>query len=127
MGIQNVLLETWSKFCKTDLLHTDSLNKDLVIKIINNLSEYKLIIDALFGFNFNKPLNERTQLLINSLNKTSAVKIAIDVPSGIYCDTGKIDKIAFKANRTLALHSNLLSCFIARKRAQVRSDCSLRH
>ena len=82
----------------------DSLNKDLVIKAINNLSEYKLIIDALFGFNFNKPLNERTQLLINSFNKTSAVKIAIDVPSGIYCDTGKIDKIAFKANRTLALH-----------------------
>ena len=45
-----------------------SLNKDLVIKDINNLSEYKLIIDALFGFNFNKPLNEITQLLIKPIN-----------------------------------------------------------
>ena len=88
-----------------------SLNKDLVIKDINNLSEYKLIIDALFGFNFNKPLNEKTQSLINSLNKTSGVKIAIDVPSGVYCDNGKIDKIAFKANRTLALH-RLKPCHI---------------
>ena len=74
-----------------------------------------------FGFNFNKPLNERTQLLINSLNKTSAVKIAIDVPSGIYCDTGKIDKIAFKANRTLALH-RLKRCHVycQEKSTQVR-------
>ena len=65
----------------------------------------------LYSVLINKPLNERTQLLINSLNKTSAVKIAIDVPSGIYCDTGKIDKIAFKANRTLALH-RLKRCYV---------------
>ena len=80
------------------------LNKDLILKTIENLSEYNLILDALFGFNFNKPLNKRTQFLINSLNKTSVEKVAIDVPSGVYCDNGKIDKIAFKANRTLALH-----------------------
>ena len=81
-----------------------SLNKSLVIKTIDNLSEYKLIIDALFGFNYNKPLTEKTYFLINSLNKTSAIKIAIDVPSGVYCNNGKIDKIAFKADRTLSLH-----------------------
>ena len=100
----NVYLPLGESNTKDASIAFAKLNKDLVIKNIDNLSEFKLIIDALFGFNFNKPLNERTHLLINSLNKTSAEKIAIDIPSGVYCDNGKIDKIAFKANRTLALH-----------------------
>ena len=80
------------------------LDKGLFISEIKDLSKYNLIVDALFGFQFNKPLNEKIKNLLNAINASSAKKIAIDIPSGVYCNNGQIDSIAFKADITLTFH-----------------------
>jgi len=80
------------------------LDKSLFISEIKDFSKYDIIVDALFGFQFNKPLNKPIENLINETNASSAKKIAIDIPTGVYCNNGQIDRIAFKADITLTFH-----------------------
>ena len=48
-----------------------------------------IIIDAIFGSGLNRPIEGFTAELINYLNKTNAIKIAIDVPSGLFVSSGQ--------------------------------------
>ena len=43
-----------------------------------------IIIDAIFGSGLNRPIEGFTAELINYLNKSNAIKIAIDIPSGLF-------------------------------------------
>lgn len=63
--------------------------------------KYDIIIDAIFGIGLNRDLNSEICNLINSLNSSNAIKIAIDIPSGIEADSGKILGAAFKADLTV--------------------------
>lgn len=48
-----------------------------------------IIIDAIFGSGLNRPIEGFTAELINYLNKTNAIKIAIDLPSGLFVSSGQ--------------------------------------
>ena len=48
-----------------------------------------IIIDAIFGSGLNRPIEGFTAELINYLNKTNAIKIAIDLPSGLFACGGQ--------------------------------------
>ena len=63
--------------------------------------EFDIIIDAVFGIGLCRNLSDELITLINKLNQQAAIKIAIDIPSGIDCDTGLVLGAAFKANLTL--------------------------
>lgn len=63
--------------------------------------EFDIIIDALFGIGLNRELSENICNLLTKLNLCNAVKIAIDIPSGIEADSGKILGAAFKADLTV--------------------------
>ena len=80
------------------------IDKGLIIENENDFNKYEIIIDALFGFQFNKPFNKNIEKLINNINLSKAKKIAIDIPSGVYCDSGQIEVNAFKADFTLTFH-----------------------
>jgi hydroxyethylthiazole kinase-like uncharacterized protein yjeF len=47
---------------------------------------YDVVIDALFGSGLARPILGELAGLISELNKTKGVVIAIDVPSGLFCD-----------------------------------------
>ena len=49
-----------------------------------------IVIDAIFGSGLNRPIEGFTAELINYLNKTNAIKIAIDLPSGLILETQKL-------------------------------------
>ena len=66
--------------------------------------DYDLIIDALFGTGFNKQLDEATTLLFNQINESKTKVISIDMPSGVFTDSGQINNTAINANITLTLH-----------------------
>ncbi len=68
--------------------------------IYNFTGEYDIIIDALFGIGLNRELSEEISNIIEKINAYSCVKIAIDIPSGIFCDGGAVST-AFKADLTL--------------------------
>ena len=68
------------------------------------IDKYDLIIDAIFGIGLNRILSENYIELINSINtnKNQTCKIvAVDIPSGISADTGKIMGAAIKADYTI--------------------------
>lgn len=76
---------------------------DLVknIKIAENYeNRYDITVDALFGIGLNRILSGKVSDLINQVNNADGVKIAVDVPSGVFCDGGEVS-IAFKADLTL--------------------------
>lgn len=71
------------------------------IKILNDFDgDYDIIIDALFGIGFNRPFTDWLEFLIKKINNYNCIKIAIDIPSGVFCDGGEVST-AFKADLTL--------------------------
>ncbi len=67
----------------------------------NLLSEFDLIIDAIFGIGLCRPLNEELSQLIDKINNWGGIKIAVDIPSGISCDSGEALGKAFKSDLTI--------------------------
>lgn len=63
--------------------------------------EYTTIIDALFGIGLSREVEGIYYDIIRNMNKMDACKIAIDIPSGISADTGKVMGIAFQADYTI--------------------------
>ena len=61
-----------------------------------------LIIDALFGTGLSKPIAGQTRDLILALNAAHATVLAIDLPSGLDCDTGDpLGETCVRATRTV--------------------------
>lgn len=63
--------------------------------------EYSMIIDALFGVGLSRNIEGRYLSLLDKMNKSRAVKVAVDIPSGISADTGNIMGTAFRADYTV--------------------------
>ena len=68
----------------------------------NYKGDADIIADAIFGIGLNKPIAGKLVQLIDKLNaQKNALKIAIDVPSGLNCDTGEIMGACFRADETV--------------------------
>ena len=85
-------------------LHYFSLLPEYIV-LENFNGNFDIIIDAIFGIGLCRDLNEDIIELINELNQQSAVRIAVDIPSGIDCDTGAVLGAAFKADLTITFIS----------------------
>lgn len=85
--------------------------------IVNDIPDtppegWALVADALFGIGLQRPLDGRFARWIEHLNALDAPRLAIDIPSGLDGDTGKVRGIAFRATHTLtfiALKPGLLT------------------
>ena len=72
------------------------------VKNISWLKDCDVIIDAILGSGFTGELREPYLTIIKSLNKISAYKCAIDVPTGLNSDTGFGD-LVFQSGLTITL------------------------
>lgn len=84
--------------------------KTLEIKIVNELFNADIIVDCLFGTGLNKPLDEKSINLLNTLNSYNSFKIACDIPSGIN-SLGQIQNVAFEADVTITMGALKTSLF----------------
>lgn len=70
-----------------------------------NVHEYNIIIDAMFGIGLSRPVLGDYAKVIQEVNDSKEISnkkvIAIDIPSGVHADTGKIMNIAMKADVTI--------------------------
>lgn len=66
------------------------------------LTDYDVIIDALFGAGFHGQLPSRYQLLIEAVNQAKVKRLSIDVPSGVNANTGEVSAGAFCADACLS-------------------------
>ena len=82
----------------------------LGIEIVNTLSPADIVVDCLFGTGLNKPLNEDSINIINTINSYDSIKIACDIPSGIN-NIGQIESIAFEADTTITMGALKTSLF----------------
>lgn len=67
----------------------------------NKLPEYNVIIDAIFGIGLTRDITGPFKEVIRSMNEDSHLIFAIDIPSGINADDGRIMNIAVRANETV--------------------------
>ena len=77
------------------------LSTDIVVKAtLDNKSD--IIIDALFGIGLDRAVEGALAELVEQINGSDAVKIAIDIPSGVMCDGGVLGA-AVRADLTLTM------------------------
>ena len=68
----------------------------------------QIIIDALLGIGLTGPPRPPIRQLVRKINRMKGFKIAVDVPTGIDSDTGKILGEAVKADLTVTFHKEKL-------------------
>jgi ADP-dependent NAD(P)H-hydrate dehydratase / NAD(P)H-hydrate epimerase len=76
------------------------------VQTLNQLQDFKtndIIIDALFGTGLNKPIEGVFADVIYVINQSAKEVISIDVPSGLFCDTGDIAALKAVVNATHTL------------------------
>ena len=86
----------------------------LHVSIIDQICEADIIVDALFGTGLSRALDEKTSLHVSTLNAFNGVKIACDIPTGLY-ENGICDEQSFRADFTLTMGALKKSLF---------SDCA---
>ena len=64
-----------------------------------------IIVDAIFGTGLSRQIEGFAAELIRAANKSEAVRFAVDIPSGVECDTGKLLGESFKADYTVTFEA----------------------
>jgi len=72
------------------------------------ITKKALIVDALFGIGLQRNIKGILIKLFNQINESNNVVVAIDIPSGISSDTGKVMGSAIRANYTVTFHKKKL-------------------
>ncbi|MCM1544534.1 MAG: NAD(P)H-hydrate dehydratase [Ruminococcus sp.] len=73
------------------------------LKTVQTIKNADVIVDAVFGFSFYGTISDDMKMLINEMTRAKGMKFAIDVPSGVYCDSGYKDENAFVSDYTIAI------------------------
>lgn len=81
------------------IIHMDEL--DRAIKSL--IAQADVIIDGLFGINLDRALSGLYETLVQEVNQSKALKISIDIPSGLNAYNGLTLGKAFKADHTLII------------------------
>ena len=63
--------------------------------------DWHLIIDGLFGIGLERPLEGKPAEIVNRVNASGLPVLAIDIPSGLHADSGRVLGCAVRASHTL--------------------------
>ena len=63
--------------------------------------DWRLAIDALFGIGLARPIEGRFAGVVAQINALGCPVLAIDIPSGLCADTGRVLGVAVRATRTI--------------------------
>jgi NAD(P)H-hydrate epimerase len=76
--------------------------------------EGTILIDALLGTGISRMLDGEAAQIIHILNNVKQVtRVAIDIPSGMFCDEANGDNLVFKADFTATFHTVKLAFFLS--------------
>ncbi|XP_011502309.1 PREDICTED: NAD(P)H-hydrate epimerase [Ceratosolen solmsi marchali] len=78
---------------------------------IKNVNEYKLIVDALFGFSFKPPVKAEFVPIIDILKKSSIPICSIDIPSGWDVENGALEEGGIKPEMLISLTAPKLCAY----------------
>jgi ADP-dependent NAD(P)H-hydrate dehydratase / NAD(P)H-hydrate epimerase len=63
--------------------------------------DWHLIVDGLFGIGLERPLDGKSAELVNWSNASGIPILAVDIPSGLHADSGRVLGCAMRARHTL--------------------------
>ncbi|UCD45348.1 MAG: NAD(P)H-hydrate dehydratase [Candidatus Bathyarchaeota archaeon] len=86
-----------------------NMDEGVDVHEIHDSSEVKalkgdLIVDAIAGTGIRGALTSPLKEMVQAINASEGLKIAVDVPTGFMADTGTVHGIAIKADKTLTFH-----------------------
>lgn len=71
-----------------------------------DISGYTTVVDAIFGFGLSRKVEGKYAETIKEINDSDADVLALDIPSGISADTGKVMGVAIRAKETVTFAYN---------------------
>ncbi len=72
-------------------------------KAAQTIKTADILVDAVFGFSFYGALKPEMADVFSQFNAADGLKFAIDIPSGVYCDSGLCDPHCIRADYTIAV------------------------
>ncbi len=108
-GDAGMNLEIWRKMeQKIYYLHQgDAIN---IVKLV--LMNTELIVDAIYGTGFRGKISEKTGRVIEVLNDSGKPIVAVDIPSGLEADTGRVNGPCIRADHTVTFGLPKLGLFL---------------
>lgn len=101
---QSHTFDNWTILQNLSTIPTHVIHSESDVKRID-VKRFDIIVDALLGFGLTSKVREPILTAIKRINKSTAVKYSIDVPSGIDSDSGKPLGSAVKAQHTITMHA----------------------
>lgn len=74
--------------------------------------EYTVIVDALFGIGLTRTVTGEFRKVVENINQSNAKVVAVDVPSGVCADDGKVFGIAVEADVTVTFGYQKTGCLL---------------
>ncbi|HBC93842.1 MAG TPA: NAD(P)H-hydrate epimerase, partial [Pelotomaculum sp.] len=98
-GDAAINLEIWRKMEQKiySLQHGDGIN---IVRLI--LMNTDLIVDAIYGTGFKGKIGEKAGRIIEVLNGSGKPIVAVDIPSGLEADSGRVNGPCIRADHTVA-------------------------
>ena len=84
---------------KNERINIYNCNEDDSINLI--VEEAGLIVDAIYGIGFKGNVSEKLGKIIDCVNASEAKVVSVDIPSGLYCNTGNISSNFIRADYTI--------------------------
>jgi len=66
-------------------------------------AECDVVVDAVFGTGIQPPLRPPYDALLAAMSDLPGVRVAVDIPSGVSGDDGRVDPLAFRADLTVTV------------------------
>ena len=113
-NIQPFLVQFKDTLTPDCIINYDKLHDTIIINStseIPSFSEYDVIIDGIFGFGLSRPITGFTKQVIENINKAKKTVYAVDVPSGLYCDTLPDSETIVQADTVVSFQRPKLSFF----------------
>ena len=77
-----------------------------------HFEEYTIIVDAIFGIGLARTVAGEFRRIIESINNYTAKVVAVDIPSGVCADDGKVLGVAVKADITVTFGFQKVGCLL---------------
>ncbi|RWZ52257.1 NAD(P)H-hydrate dehydratase [Halobacillus fulvus] len=89
---------------------------DSIEELTSALAKADVVIDAMLGIGVKGSLREPLSQIVEVVNQHRAVKIAIDLPTGVPADESEADFTAFTADYTIVIAAPKVSVFVQKAR-----------
>lgn len=85
---------------RLESLEIDVIEKDTLPALLETFDSSQWIIDAVFGTGFSGELSPEVANIMALANQAQAYRIALDIPTGLNCDTCELSTNTFNADVT---------------------------